>query len=156
MDGAIGPDTVKALLRLLPPALAEQVLGSLDPKDAQRLRTQLTESPAAGESSQALSMFFNAVRTANRPTSTANSPAPKEPKRPLPAEAEDPAADPLQTLQKMDAGLLTRALADEQPGTIATLIGKLDPRLASDVLKRLPSSRRLEVAVRLNQPVFPN
>src|SRR5262245_43791069 len=115
MDGAVGPETVKSLLRLLPPSLAEQVLASLDPSDAQRLRAYLSDlgtSPATAtaEPTTALRTFFDMMRIAARPAPTAT---PGEVRRSLPPGADDSAAEPMETLKKLDAVLLLRALEEE-------------------------------------------
>jgi flagellar motor switch protein FliG len=157
MDGPKMLDSAKILLRLLPAEILDRVLASLEPKDAERLRSMRAEAVApvaADEQSRALSAFFDMMRIADR-TVPQSSPYPTEaktsnPKTPA-AVADEAAPDPVQAVKGIEPALLARAVDDEPPGVVATLISRLEPQHAADLLRKLPAARRMEVAIRLNQ-----
>lgn len=144
MPDAPGDDVALLLIRLMPAEVSEAILGRLGADASARLRTKLSTpaNPAPpNEIDAALAHFFDLQRIAER-----SPPAP--PKEPEPPKELTPAEE-IRTLPPQS---LAKALEGEQPGTVALILGNLEPSAAAQVIQRLPLEARTEVALRMSKP----
>lgn len=148
MAEAPGEDVAVLLLRVLSADVAESVLGKMGAEAGARLRTKLraaaAETPPPGELDAALAQFFDLRRIAGRAAPSATTTESAAP----PA----PPTNPLDELRAIPADQLARALDGEKPGAIAVLLSCLDPTATGQVLRRLPTEIRAEIALRLTKP----
>jgi flagellar motor switch protein FliG len=153
MAEAPSVDIVAMLLRLMPAEVAEAIMSRLGEAEAARLRARLAEPSAApppgAEIDAALAQFFDLQRILERPPPAASTTPPPPPAPPEPPEPPPPPADTLRTLTP---DILARALDGEQPGTVAIVLGTLDPSVAGKVLQRMPLEFRAEVTLRMAKP----
>jgi len=155
MEGLTGTDAAHVLLRLLPKEAADRILACLDPNDAAQIRSSAGiagTAPPIEVQSRVLNAFFQ-MQKKGPETAPANSGGPNTYSA-VPMSAAHSTVtvgDAMKSLQSMDPALLTRALVDEQPSTIAAILYRLEPARASTVLKNLAPERRGEIALRLNQ-----
>ncbi len=161
MDGPKMADAAKILLRLLPTEILNRVLANLEAKDAESLRVMRAEATvpyAPEDTSRALGAFFDLTRIASRsaPIALEAPAAPKSSQLPAQVKADESAADPVQAMRGLNPELLARAVGDEPPGVIATIITRLEPIQAAELMKRLPSPARMQIALRLNQGTTQN
>ncbi|MCS7166757.1 MAG: FliG C-terminal domain-containing protein [Gemmatales bacterium] len=161
-----------ALLVSLGPS-AEAVLRRLPEEQAQTLRQamqELSHSPQLlhwqQRAWQELDELLRQVET-----SASSAPSSSQPTAPTPSvPATEPAStenlaqlrarllaalqgqeEPLPVLREIPSALLSAALADEQPRTIALVLQQLRPAEAAEVLRRLPPESRREASLRLAQ-----
>lgn len=158
------------LLRAMPPDVAEQLLGRLDPPVSARLRSDLEAVPGPppdDDLDAALTEFFDLYRIAERGRLLAPPGAAGE-YRPYPppakgangkaadANGEDDqpvdVTDPVAALGRLTTDKLLQVLDGEPPAVTALLLGVLDPPVAAAVLRGLPPDVRAAVAVRYSQP----
>jgi flagellar motor switch protein FliG len=181
MSGPAGIDAAVALLRLLPVELVRRILSLLPPLDAARLQTALERAPdtlSLEAQKSALDLFFATRRSlalaprsspsldaaqspasASPPATPANVEASKQATTELstarssesPEELEDVSL--LERLWQTGPELLSRALEEEQPATVAFILSQLSPESAAAVVQRLSSTARSAAAKRLCQPV---
>lgn len=145
MAEAPADDVAVMLLRLMPAEVGEAILGRLGADASARLRARLRTPPPApapsNEIDAALAHFFDLQRIAER--------APPAP----PAEPEPPRElTPADEIRALPAPSLAKALEGEQPGTIALILGALDPAAAGHVIQRLTLDVRAEVTLRMSKP----
>lgn len=142
MAEALGDDTAVQLLRLMPPEIADLILGRLG-ADAARLRSRIgtdAAPPTEADIAAALAHFFDLQRIVER--------APSAP----PAPAEPPAPrTPTEQIRALPPEVLAKALDGEQPGTVALVLSCLDPVPAGLVMQRMPLELRGDVALRLTK-----
>lgn len=131
-----GEEVVAALLRALPPPLAERILARLSPTAADRLRARFASPQATAQVplDKALREFTDVQRIVDRTKANA-----------------DDTADPIQALRALEADRLLAALRDEQPPAVARVMACLEPPAAAELIKRLSAEVRPEVALRLSQ-----
>lgn len=144
MPDAPGDDVALLLIRLMPAEVSEAILGRLGADGSARLRTKLgtPANPAPpNEIDAALAHFFDLQRIAER------SP-PAAPKEPEPPKELSP-ADEIRALPPQS---LAKALEGEQAGTVALILGNLEPVAAAQVIQRLPLEVRTEVTLRMSKP----
>lgn len=144
-DGA-AEDVVFTLLRALPADVADTLLARLGGPEADALRARLAAPadptpPAALD--DALTRFFDLQRIADR------APPPAPPPEP-PAAPTAPAA--VEEVRGLPPDKLARALAGESPAAAAMVLSCLDAAAIGQVMKRLPSDTRADLAVRLGRP----
>jgi flagellar motor switch protein FliG len=151
------------LLRVLPPEVAEQLLGRLDASVSGRLRAQIpagSEAPSAEEIDAALSEFFDLFRIAERgqlfpkigsQLPDGKSPTPGKRDSWSPPEPEE-IGDPIAALRELPVDKLLKVLDGEPPPVVALVLTVLTPASAGAVLKGLPTEERAAVAVRFSQP----
>ncbi len=144
MADAPGDDVAVMLIRLMPAEVGEAILGRLGADASARIRARLGAAPPnpapSNEIDSALAHFFDLQRIAERaPPKPAAEPEP--PREPTPAEE-------LRTLPPQS---LAKALEGEQPGTIALVLGALDPVAAGQVIQRLSLDVRAEVTLRMSK-----
>ncbi len=146
MADAPGDEVAVVLLRALPAEVGELILARLDAGTAERLRARLRaappEAPPGPELDGALAQFFDLQRIANRPVPTAAGANPP---------AEPPAPDPVAEIRTLPADRLVRALDGEQPGAIALVLSCLDAASAGQVIRRMPTEIRAEIALRITK-----
>lgn len=165
MAARSGEEMAVTLLRALPPDVAEQVLGRLDPTAAGRLRTALPATPSppsADDLEPALTEFFDLLRIADR--ARALSPTPSAPAgeyrptagggrtRETEEFVEPPPPDPIIELRELSPERLLKVLEGEPPAAAALVLAVLEPTAAGVVMKGLPAELRAQVAVRFTQP----
>lgn len=180
MNGTAGTEAAVALLRLLPTEMVRRILALMPPADSARLQTALDQSPRefSPEAERAALQWFFQRRRPMPPAPPVTSPpaqasaaeslapssgegvAPSASSKPSPSPTRDdaksspPERDPVaSSLRQADSALLARALEDEQPGTIALVLSRLDTDGAAAVVQRLSAATRTAVAKRLCQPV---
>jgi flagellar motor switch protein FliG len=144
MAEAPGDDVATLLIRLMPTEVAENILGKLGPDASARLRTRLATpapAPPPNEVDAALAHFFDLQRISER-MPPPPPPEPEPPKEPTPAEE----------IRALPPQALAKALEGEQPGTVALILGSLDPLAAGQVIQRLPLEARAEVTLRMSKP----
>ena len=146
MADAPGDDVAVVLLRALPAEVGELILTRLDAGTTERLRARLkgapAEPPAGPELEAALAQFFDLHRIANRPVPTTAS---------TPVSTEPAAPDSVSEIRSIPPDRLVRALDGEQPGAIALVLSCLDATAAGQVIRRLPSEQRAEIALRVTK-----
>jgi flagellar motor switch protein FliG len=145
MADAPGDDVAVMLIRLMPAEVGESILGRLGADASARIRARLRAAPAnpppSNEIDAALAHFFDLQRIAERaPTPP---PPPPEPPREL---------TPAEEIRALPPQALAKALDGEQPGTIALILGCLEPAAAGPVIQRLPVEARAEVTLRMSRP----
>ncbi len=158
------------LLRALPPEVAEQVLGRLEPSAAARLRSALPPAPSApapAELDPALAEFFDLLRIADRarslmpveltPASDSSEPGAARGKKPAPPRPgvpppPPPPPDPVNDLREMSSEKLLMVLEGEPAAAVALVLTVLDMDTAGAVLRGLSTELRAQVAVRFSQP----
>lgn len=154
-----GEEAAAVLLRALPPDVMDLILARLKPERAETLREKLEnlkQRPTGTDRLEgALKAFLNAQKgivPAKEEGDEANASKPKKKveKLQLAEEAEEPIA--IHHLRDIPPDLLVRVLSDEQIPTVAMVMSVLSPQMATEVMKRFPSDRRPELAVRLTQP----
>jgi flagellar motor switch protein FliG len=144
MAEAPGDDVAALLIRLMPTEVAENILGKLGGDASARLRTKLAApapAPPPNEIDAALAHFFDLQRISER-MPPAPPPEPEPPKEPTPAEE----------IRALPPQALAKALEGEQAGTVALILGSLDPLAAGQVIQRLPLDVRAEVTLRMSKP----
>lgn len=144
MPDAPGDDVALLLIRLMPAEVSEAILGRLGADASARLRSKLgtPANPAPpNEIDAALAHFFDLQRIAER-----SPPAP--PKEPEPPKELSP-ADEIRALPPQS---LAKSLEGEQAGTVALILGNLEPTAAAQVIQRLPLEVRAEVTLRMSKP----
>jgi len=145
MADAPGDDVAILLLRLMPTELGEAILSRLEAAEAGRLRARLgtppTTPPPPAEVDAALAHFFDLQRILERPA-PASPPSPPVPEGP---------PTPLEEIRTLPPDALAKALAGEQPGTIAIVLSCLETGPAGQVIQRMPLEMRTEVALRLTK-----
>src|SRR5262249_22150250 len=112
-----------------------------------RIRSRLRagpSAPAAGNDiDAALAHFFDLQRIAERaPVAPAPAAEPAPPREPTPADE----------IRALAPQALAKALEGEQPGTVALVLGALEPTAAGQVIQRLPLDVRAEVTLRMSKP----
>jgi flagellar motor switch protein FliG len=146
MADAPGDDVAVLLLRLMPPEVADLILGRLG-AEAARLRPRLTPTPGAApagpELDGALAHFFDLQRMIER--------SPPAPAVPPPPPAPPPEPTPIEQIRALAPNVLAKALEGEQAGTIALILSCLDNGPAGQVMQRMPLDLRAEVALRLSK-----
>lgn len=147
MADAPGDEVAVMLLRVLPAEVSEMILARLDAATSQRIRARLQSAPAepppGPEVDAALAQFFDLQRIASRaapPPAGGHHSAPTRP-------SQDPVAD----VRALPPDRLARALEGEQPGAVALVLSCLDATAAGQVIKRLPSEARADVALRITK-----
>jgi len=165
MAARTGEEMAVTLLRALPPDVAEQVLGRLDPAAAARLRSGLPTPPSAPPSDEldpALTEFFDLLRIADR-ASAMKAPAAGE-YRPVAGggtkgkragsapPGPPPPPDPVIELRELPPDKLLKVLEGEPAAATALVLTVLDTETAGEVMKGLPADQRVQVAMRFSQP----
>jgi flagellar motor switch protein FliG len=155
-----GEDKAALLLKSLQPEVAESVLSRMGQEQAHRLRVRLAELNAEPERDRLREIaqeFFDLLRISDRTVHSAEGKAETGQADQTPAEAAagegepfDP-DDPVQALGKCRLDVLAAALREERAGTIALVLGCLQPDQTADLLRRLPPETRQEAVVRLGQ-----
>jgi flagellar motor switch protein FliG len=143
MADAPGDDVAVLLLRLMPPEVADLILGRFGSESA-RLRARLAAAPgppAGPEIDGALAQFFDLQRIVERPAPAAPAAPPAPPPPPTPTDE----------IRALSPVVLAKALEGEQPGTIALILSCLDTAPAGQVMQRLSLDIRAEVALRLSK-----
>ena len=163
MDALSGEEKSAILLGSLPPESVEQVLAVLDPGLSLRLRTLISTQEEAPQLEQ-LQAIYDELSVQDSPQSGLEMPG-GEPGVDPGAEAEegldqdgnplvfDPTDDPVADLEAVPLENLVFALEQEQPQTVALILGQLDERRAQEVLQRQEEDRRREIIVRLAHEV---
>lgn len=160
-----GEDKAVLMLKSLPQDVAESVLAQLDPERGAELRARLgfRAQPASqtGDLDQVLREFAGLLRgpsgdtyepASSRAADETDGPeraADTEPLRPGPSE------DALALLCRLPVEKLAAALQGEGLPTVALVLSRLEPSLAGETLKRLPSDTRRDVSVRLGRSLSP-
>jgi flagellar motor switch protein FliG len=154
MPDATGEHLTAALLRALPPDLAEQLLGRMGPAgDRLRAAVAAPAVPPPEDLDAALAEFFDLHRILERGYVSTAVPAGEYGPLAKPTEAEPPPPeDPIESVKKLSIDRLVRALDGEPPSAVALVLGRLDPALAGTVLKGLPPEVRADIALRYSQP----
>lgn len=169
MAARSGDEMAVTLLRALPPEVAEQVLGRLEPAAAARLRSALPPTPSApppAELDPALAEFFDLLRIADRARSLMPvelTPAPDSPPpttargkkvalRPGQPPPPPPPPDPVDDLRDLSPEKLLKVLEGEPAAAVALVLTVLDLETAGAVMQGLPTELRAQVAVRFSQP----
>jgi flagellar motor switch protein FliG len=165
MAARSGEEMAVTLLRALPPDVAEQVLGRLDPAAAGRLRSALPATPAAppaDELEPALTEFFDLLRIADRARALSPTPAAQSGEyrptagggrtREIEEFVEPPPPDPIIELRELSPERLLKVLEGEPAAATALVLAVLEPAAAGVVMKGLPAELRAQVAVRFTQP----
>jgi flagellar motor switch protein FliG len=157
-----GDEAAAVLLKVLPPDVLDTIMSRLKPERAESLRERianLKQKPTGTDRlTGALQTFFNAQKgivpksenAEAEGESTQPKPKKKVEKLQLADEAETPIA--IHHLRDIPPELLVRVLSDEQIPTVAMVMSVLEPGMATEVMKRFPSAKRPELAVRLTQP----
>jgi flagellar motor switch protein FliG len=171
---ALNPTTVEEkaalLLKSLSPEKAEGLLARLDASHRERLRVTMTrleqEQKSQGVLDQVVRDFETVLRFTPRDAvelstrgdekKPSRRDAPAAPATAGDKPSGDAADDPLAGLRGMSVDHLAAALQQEQPRTVALVLGRLEADRAGEVLKRLPSELRREVSPRLGQTVEVN
>ncbi len=166
MAARTGDEMAVTLLRALPPDVAEQVLGRLDPAAAARLRPALPTPPTApppDELDPALTEFFDLLRIADRARAM-TAPAAAGEYRPVAGggtkgprpdgspPGPPPPPDPVVELRELPADKLLKVLEGEPAAATALVLTVLDTTSAGAVMKGLPAELRVQVAMRFSQP----
>src|SRR5262245_56065231 len=123
MADAPGDDVAVMLIRLMPAEVGEAILGRLGADASARIRARLRAAtahpPPSNEIDAALAHFSDLQRIAER--APPPPPPPPEPPREL---------TPAEEIRALPPQALAKALEGEQPGTIALVLGCLNPAAA--------------------------
>lgn len=168
MAAQTGEEMAVILLRALPPEVAEQVLGRLNPSAAARLRAALPTTPSApspADLTPALAEFFDLLRIADRARAlTAGDAVAGENSTAAPGSGykgrgawtpptEEPRPpDPVTELRDLHPEKLLKVLEGEPAAAVALVFTVLDTDIAGQIMRGLPANLRAQVAMRFSQP----
>jgi flagellar motor switch protein FliG len=164
-----GEDKVALLLSSLSPPVVESVLSRMPAELTERLRARLkTLADAPKEQVEEAAIEFVDLFRISERVPNLMPPAPFAPSAHLETQAgaESPPAPPeppqeeesdaVKALRALSPSELLLGLKDEQPATVAIVLGCLDLKTTAEVLRQLPPDIRHGAALRLARPVSPS
>ncbi|WP_020468455.1 FliG C-terminal domain-containing protein [Zavarzinella formosa] len=179
-----GEETVAVLLKALPVDVLDTLMKRLSPDKVEKLRARLESVRQKPTGTERLDGALEILKKLAAARAAGIDPKTSEALGKInggyrlgkvgeskEGDSDKPRVKPVEKLQLADEievpvsihhlrdippDLLVRVLLDEQVPTLAMVMSVVDPKVAMEVMKRLPAEKRPDLAVRLTQPVASN